>query len=581
MRLFLGALCLTLLVGLPAQSQVTYESLSLRNGDLSPHDGSEIEVVFSGLRVDGRCLRSDCTADVSLRVGRGSQRLSLVVEPLMSDRPSNERLNDSFGGDGLRGEAARRRLAELTPRMRLFVAWSVAMSSEIIALARTDSGVNVAQSDLWRSVETRGEAHLREALGSLASELQRIDRASNGATVVREVIQPALTRMNLYSGAIDGQVGPLTDAAIKEFQTRAGRLPTGVLDATEMRLLRDQDQQNDYFEYPDATISFAELSVLRGRLLAAESARDALLTRVAALEEMVNRVIASEGETVPPEAPIEDVEAALALTLNRLVDNRATRPNTDDLQRRLARSEAMQRELTERLSALTAALESREVEISESPEVLSLSQQVSALTALLTDTRAEIAREHVPVAAYRAVETERDDLRQRVRSMRAEFEQNFVPREEATDLESQVSALTALLTDTRAQMEREHVPVAAYQTVEAERDELREQLQVVGREIEENYVPRSEAEALRSQISSLNQLLVEIRQSIERDFVPITELATLQQQVLALTASITDLQLRNDRQQRRMREAELLLEAFRADCRQIPECARALGLAAD
>ena len=50
-------------------------------------------------------------------------------------------------------------------------------------------------------------------------------------------LQVALRALGLYNGAIDGEVGPLTRAAIEEAQRRAGLPMTGVLDASTRRAI--------------------------------------------------------------------------------------------------------------------------------------------------------------------------------------------------------------------------------------------------------------------------------------------------------------------------------------------------------
>lgn len=69
-----------------------------------------------------------------------------------------------------------------------------------------------------------------------AVEAKILETYGNGFVLDAKEMQVALTKLRLYKGAIDGIVGPLTDAAVHAFQ-RAWHLPEGHPDARMLRTL--------------------------------------------------------------------------------------------------------------------------------------------------------------------------------------------------------------------------------------------------------------------------------------------------------------------------------------------------------
>lgn len=53
-----------------------------------------------------------------------------------------------------------------------------------------------------------------------------------------EDVQRALAERGFYHGAVDGEIGPASRAAIRAYQNKHGLEPTGRIDGTLLRSLR-------------------------------------------------------------------------------------------------------------------------------------------------------------------------------------------------------------------------------------------------------------------------------------------------------------------------------------------------------
>lgn len=66
---------------------------------------------------------------------------------------------------------------------------------------------------------------------------QKTETTAKAVSMSNEEVQTALRNAGLYTGAIDGKIGPNTDKAIREFQKANGLEPDGVVGTKTKALL--------------------------------------------------------------------------------------------------------------------------------------------------------------------------------------------------------------------------------------------------------------------------------------------------------------------------------------------------------
>jgi hypothetical protein len=96
--------------------------------------------------------------------------------------------------------------------------------------------------------------------------------------------------------------------------------------------------------------------------------------------------------------------------------------------------------------------------------------------------------------------------------------------------------------------------------------------------MEKEFVSLTAAQDQQRRLDAANQTNVDLRSTIANSYVPIEDYVLKDRQTVALNQTLLELHDRNERQQRRMVEAETLFRNFREDCVEVPECARLMML---
>lgn len=115
---------------------------------------------------------------------------------------------------------------------------SVVSASAITKLSDNVNGNQVAQvsrtynttsSSITPTPTITRTSGTTTATAPIATTTTQTYKRGDSAPVIKE-IQQILKDTGLYSGLVSGQIGPRTETAIKEFQTKNGLTPTGTLD---------------------------------------------------------------------------------------------------------------------------------------------------------------------------------------------------------------------------------------------------------------------------------------------------------------------------------------------------------------
>ena len=132
------------------------------------------------------------------------------------------------------------------PEMMALV-WVITHADELIHEAVHSAGTNMPKvsANRWKELllYQNFEDKLRNNFKTSKSVNEFIkfsDRASlHSERKLKEVIQPALTKLGFYQGKIDGLIGPATTKAIKNFERSVSIFPDGVLkNLKELNLLK-------------------------------------------------------------------------------------------------------------------------------------------------------------------------------------------------------------------------------------------------------------------------------------------------------------------------------------------------------
>ena len=223
-----------------AQNRITYEKVVfVRSISADDRSWSKLLFAIDGFRIDGSCYH-DCDISFSLDANTIIKRadLSVTQDLVVSWFPTG---SDGQMVIGNRENTANERVAisAFSEREKLTLAWIIEHSAELISLANATDRISPDVADFWRGQEEVFPTRIEKVFSTVLRGLKGGSETRNTSHHARSIIQPALAKLGLYSGPIDGVAGPMTRAAVSAFQNESGRLETGYVDSEELRLLAE------------------------------------------------------------------------------------------------------------------------------------------------------------------------------------------------------------------------------------------------------------------------------------------------------------------------------------------------------
>ena len=168
-----------------------------------------------------------------------NNRFLLKKKWLKTGKPNNESTL-YVGGRPLKGPEISD-VNSLTTPEKQFISWIIINSSDLIRMA-LESGKIKPESSVraWEKL-VRNDTFERQTrktffpyLGSNFSDVKKNQEHSNTRL---KAIQRDLKDLKLYSGSVDGVIGPQTRAAIRKFEKQNGLFPNAFLSANERNKL--------------------------------------------------------------------------------------------------------------------------------------------------------------------------------------------------------------------------------------------------------------------------------------------------------------------------------------------------------
>jgi peptidoglycan hydrolase-like protein with peptidoglycan-binding domain len=585
------------------QHQVTYDRVVFERsneGESGDNSWSQLLFTIEGFRIDGLCYHA-CDIAFSLDgapSGPYQARADLrVTRELVNRTFPTDFSGQMFIGNRQNTGAERDAIAAFPDREKLALAWIIEHSTALISFAVSSERISSDVLDYWLGQEDVFETRLARAFTTVLSGYRNQIETRNTLEQTRDIVQPALAQLGLYSGSIDGIPGRMTREAVSAFQRERGRLVTGYADGEERAIL--------------------------ARILAGETEHDGDTT--SHTERLAERL----GIELGPEVTEEDVALDAAVELTRLQSEVDRLEAANELSRRLA---------DERLETITDALETirtlrmelREARGSsdrdpENEVVVELRRQLEAAN----ETIADLRDDRIPRADFERLEERlaamvpETDLREAERRLVAANETiadlrgSSVPVEEHAELRRQLEAANETIADLReetvpraefAELDARlatMVPRADLQEAERRLDaanetlaDMREstvpieQAAEIARQLEaanatianlrQTRVPMEDVLVLRRQLDAANQTVADLRADIASNYVDRGDAEmredTLSRQIRALNQTILELTEDRDRQRTLRLQTEQIYQNWIEDCRSRPACASAMQL---
>lgn len=603
---------------------------------------TQLSFIVTGLRVGGRCYLERCMASFTLdsHIG-GSQRADIGITgrgsaggtyTVRSEFPyHNDRWRNAFIGPGLNAtndRALRAAVGRFTPEERLVIAWIAVNSTALIDYALASDRVGSSER-AWRQTRQYFTRSVRSGLTVLREELALLDQRNRHSSATWRSWQEKLQALGYYEGAIDGVFGPMTRSALHAFQADNDRLQRDTLDIVGIRLLTEKhdarlasaDSQSDTAQLREGSSSStsseptlaelrrdnralqARINVLQGivdNLRAREggaSARaDAELTQlrsevpnlrrrvegqqrtISTLRERLEAAQQSADDLAEQQSELEDAKRQLSAANETIADLRQEVVTLRPLREQLGEAEG-------RIASLIAELEELGITPDElasiNAELADANRRLDAANETIADLRQEVGQ----LRPLRADLSEEQDTVAELRRQLAAANATIVDLRDGIEnderliaVRRQLDASNQVATELREQMVNEHVPLTEHETVERRLEASSQTIAELRERMENDFVPINTAIELQRRLDAANQTNADLRSTIANSYVPIEDYWQQERQITALNQTLLELHDRNERQQRRMVEAETLFRNFREDCMEAPECARLMML---
>ena len=278
------SLILVSFVGIAAaNAQVTYDKLVFKHeqNGLNPNGRitwTQLTFRVEGIKINGHCYQS-CSTRFSLDSHLGTKIIRYDVGiyggknmTVSSSFPPQSRWPNGtpqvFVGTSRMTTSLRKAIKNFSGDERLFIAWIIANSAELIEFASLQkNGIQPLIATQWASKKIFFEEYVRNALPEVKPEIALLDRNSeNTNDQLLSIIQPALIELGFYSGAIDGKVGPATKEAIKAFERSRNDLANGYVDTKELAYLKNSIKSAaQQVKRTDYSVALTETEKLRYR----------------------------------------------------------------------------------------------------------------------------------------------------------------------------------------------------------------------------------------------------------------------------------------------------------------------------
>ena len=270
-----GAILFLIAYGVPALADISVSSLQVQR--IGNDNWAKIEITARGVRIDGECYNS-CSATFSFESDFGNSRRNEIRitkgsgQTVLSDfTPDHTWPNGTIAtyiSSSRYISRNNREIARFTSDEQLFLGWLIANSEEIIQYAISTGVLTDRNSNHWERKAASFEQALRGRIRVLDDDIEQfprditqiqllenfptnvnssevsttvqvIEARENTSRQLRDTIQPHLRDLGLYSGTVDGLIGPMTRSAILEFEREAGRLEDGYMDEGDLIVLQD------------------------------------------------------------------------------------------------------------------------------------------------------------------------------------------------------------------------------------------------------------------------------------------------------------------------------------------------------
>ncbi len=221
-----------------AKNQITYENVIFEHS-ISIYESVPSQLLFTinGFRIDGKCYHNcDISFSLFANPNSGSAYLKLTQD-LMNSRISRGSTQLMFIGNRGYAPDARSLILAFSEREKLALAWIIEHSAELISFANATDRISPNVADFWRGQEEVFPARVEKVFSTVLQGYKGSSETRNTNDHASAIIQPALAKLGLYSGPIDGVAGPVTRTAVSAFQTERGRLVTGYADSEEREML--------------------------------------------------------------------------------------------------------------------------------------------------------------------------------------------------------------------------------------------------------------------------------------------------------------------------------------------------------
>ena len=225
-------------VAAAAQHQITYDKVILE-GSYAADDRRSSQLVFKieGFRIDGLCYHN-CDISFSLHASQALRRAELkLTQDLVTSRIPTGSAERMFIGNRENTANERMAISMFREREKLALAWIIEHSTELISFANATGHLRSHRPDFWLSQDDVFPARVEKVFSTVLRGYRDRSETRNTNDHTRAVIQPALAKIGLYSGSIDGVAGRITRAAVSVFQKELGRLVTGYADSEERAML--------------------------------------------------------------------------------------------------------------------------------------------------------------------------------------------------------------------------------------------------------------------------------------------------------------------------------------------------------
>ncbi len=353
------------------QHQITYDKV-IFEGSYGADDGRSSQLAFTieGFRIDGLCYHN-CDISFSLHASQALRRAELkLTQDLVTSRIPTGSAEQIFIGNRENTANERMAISMFREREKLALAWIIEHSTELISFANAAGRLRPHRADFWRSQDDVFPARVEKVFSTVLRGYRDRSETRNTNDHTRAIIQPALAKIGLYSGSIDGVAGRITRAAVSVFQKELGRLVTGYADSEERAMLE---------------------KILKGEvgveaLLLENEVDDEVLTHT---ERLAKRL----GIGLESEVDVEETTSVSAVQLTRLQSQNAQLQATIDTLKQLAadRTEII-RTLRVELSEARAELGRARSSLESGPDteaVAELRRQLEAANSTISDLRAD------------------------------------------------------------------------------------------------------------------------------------------------------------------------------------------------